>query len=273
MRRILLSLLLVSSAALADDMADANKYLMANEFSKALPLYTRLANAGNADAQFRLGEMVWFGDGIPQDLEAARRWFEKSAAGGNADAREALAALERRKTRGGEIAYWTGQYDGADLRAGQFACPSPVIPAVSTTNADIGATRTAIESWRDCYNGFVANLNATAPVAKRIPADVLDMMTPREVASARTHIESVYRTVLTQGERDAHAVKRQQLAWESATSRYAKEENARVERVKREETRLIVDNRKGWQDNAAMQRQVPPPPMSSQPSRSPANGR
>jgi hypothetical protein len=260
MRRILLSLLLVSSVALADDMADANKYLMANEFGKALPLYTRLANAGNADAQFRLGEMVWFGDGTPQDLGAAQRWFEKSAAGGNADAREALAALERRKTRGTEIAYWTSQYDGADLRAGQFACPSPVIPAVSTTNADVGATRTAIQAWRDCYNGFVANLNATAPVAKRIPADVLDMMTPREIEHARTHIESVYRTVLATGERDAQQVQVQQLAWESATSRYVKEENERTERAKREETRLIVDNQRRQMEQLRSFNPPPPPP-------------
>jgi len=267
MRRILLSLLLVSSAALADDMADANRYLMANEFGKALPLYTRLANAGNADAQFRLGEMVWFGDGTPQDLEAARRWFEKSAAGGNADAREALAALERRKTRGGEIAYWTGQYDGADLRSGQFACPSPVIPAVSTTNADVGATRTAIEGWRICYNGFVANLNATAPIAKRIPADVLDMMTPREIESARTHIESVYRTVLTRSERDADTVKRQQLAWESATGRYVKEENERTERATREETRLIVDNQRRQMEQLRTFN-PPPPPAPVAPSNS-----
>ncbi|MBD8530282.1 MULTISPECIES: tetratricopeptide repeat protein [unclassified Massilia] len=266
MRRILLSLLLVSSAAMADDMTDAYKYLMANEFGKALPLYTRLANAGNAEAQFRLGEMAWYGDGAPQDLQAAQRWFEKSAAGGNTDAREALAALERRKTRGGEIAYWTGKYDGADLQAGQFECTSPTIPPVSKSNADIDATRTAIAGWRACYNGFVANLNATAPVAKRIPADVLDMMTPREIDSARTHIESVYRTVLTSSEREADQVKQQQLAWESATSRFAREENQRVERVQREETRRIVDSRKGWQDNAAMQRPGPAPSAPTLPA-------
>jgi TPR repeat protein len=267
MRRFLVSLLLVSSAAMADDMADANKFLAAKEYGKALPLYTRLANAGNAEAQFRVGEMTWYGDGTAQDLQAAHRWFEKSAAAGNADAREAIAALDRRKTRGGEIGYWMKEYKGDDLRAGNFECKPPVIPAVSKTNEAVAATRQSIEGWQTCYNGFVANFNATAPIARRIPADVLDMMTPQEIEGARTHVEAVYRDTLAQAQRDAKAVRTQQAAWETATERFVKEENVRVERENAAETRLIVDAQRRNREYAILNQRGPLPPVTNKTNR------
>jgi hypothetical protein len=241
MRRFLVSLYLVSCSALADDLADANTYLAAREYGKALPLYTRLAKAGNPEAQFRVGEMLWFGDGTPQDLEAARRWFEKSAAAGNVDARESLAALDRRKTRGGEIDYWMTRYDGADLVAGQFDCKLPAIPEVSKTKAELDATRQGIEDWRSCYGGFAANFNASAPIGKRIPAEVLDMMSPQEAERAHLHLESVHGKVLARVQADADSLQARQLAWEGATERFFKEENARLARQNEEQKRAMLD--------------------------------
>ncbi|THC44618.1 hypothetical protein C2862_09110 [Massilia sp. Mn16-1_5] len=256
-------MLLASGTVLADDLSEANKFLAAQQYDKALPLYTRLANAGNAEAQFRVGEMAWYGDGMRQDLQAAHAWFTKAAAGGSADAREALAALDRRRTRGAEIGYWTRGYRGEDLRSDRFECKMPAVPAVSTSNADVAATRASIEAWQTCYNGFVANFNATAPLAKRIPADVLDMMTPKETERARKHIESVYRTVLTEAQCDVVAVRTAQAAWETATERFVKEENVRMKRKLDVETRLIVDSQRRNNDYAAMNyRGLPPPPSA-----------
>ena len=261
MRRFLMSLVLVSCSALADDMTDANKFLAAKEYGKALPLYTRLANAGNSEAQLRVGEMLWFGDGTAQDLVAARRWFEKSAAAGNVDARESLAALDLRKTRGGEIDYWTTQYDGADLTAGKFACALPAIPAVSKTSAEVAAARQGIENWRTCYDGFAANFNATAPIGKRIPAEVLDMMTPQEAERARVHVESVYGKVLAKAQADADSVQARQVAWEGATERFFTEENVRLARVSEEQKRATLDaQRRALTEAGAFDRRTMPQP-------------
>lgn len=257
MRRVLLAMMFVSCTAMADDLADANKFLAAKQYDKALPLYTKLAKAGNAEAQFRVGEMYWYGDGTAQDLQAARGWFEKAAAVGNVDARESLAALDRRASRGSEIDYWTKGYDGADLRSGQFECKPPVVPAVSTTNAEIQAARQSIEAWQTCYSGFVANFNATAPLAKRIPADVLDMMTPQEVELARTHVESVYGKVLAKAQADADAVRSQQAAWEGATERFVKEENVRVERQNEALQRATLETERRRQAEGAMRDRTP----------------
>lgn len=47
---------MAGGAAAADDLADAERLLAARSFDAALPLYRRLAEAGNPDAQMRLGE-------------------------------------------------------------------------------------------------------------------------------------------------------------------------------------------------------------------------
>lgn len=264
MRRLLLSLLLVSGAALAaDDLVEANRLLAAKEYGKAMSLFTRLANAGNSDAQLRLGEMYWFGEGATQDLDTARRWFEKAAAAGNAGGKDSLAALDRRKVRGSEIVYWTQQYDGADLRSGKFACPLPAIPAASTTNADIKATKDAIEGWRSCHQGFMANFNATVSSGKHIPAEVLDMMTPAETDRALAHVQSVYAKVKDQASADIATMADKQTAWYTATDGFVKEENKRLARQQKEETDRIVDAQRRMSDNSAMQRMERMPPMPS----------
>lgn len=268
MRRLLIPLLLASSAAFANDMTAAGKLLEAKEYAKALAAYTRLADAGNTEAQLRVGEMHWYGEGTPQDLQVAYRWFEKAAAAGNTDAKAALIALERRKTRGGEIDYWTSQYDGADLRSGKFDCKPPAIPELSKTNDDINATRDGIEAWRICHNGFVANLNATAPIGKRIPAEVLDMMTLDEVDRAKAHVEAVYGKVLAQVDAEVESVRTRQAAWETATERFVKDENARIARQQKEETERLVELQRRMNENSALQRPdraptIAPPPGQS----------
>ena len=53
----------------------------------------RDAEAGNADAQFKLGEMYDMGDGVPQDFAEARRWWEKAAEQGHAKAQVSLGEM------------------------------------------------------------------------------------------------------------------------------------------------------------------------------------
>lgn len=38
-------------------------------------MYARLAEAGNTEAQFLLGEMYWYGDGAASDLTLATSWI------------------------------------------------------------------------------------------------------------------------------------------------------------------------------------------------------
>lgn len=50
------------------------------DFASAVPLIRAAAETGYADAQFTLGTMYAFGDGVPQSKTAARTWYERAAA-------------------------------------------------------------------------------------------------------------------------------------------------------------------------------------------------
>jgi TPR repeat protein len=236
MKRLLCAVLLAvaASVALADDLADANRLLQAKAYDKALPLYQRLADAGNPEAQFRLGEMYWFGDGTKADMAKARQWFEKSAAAGNADAAASLASLKRRETHGGEIAYWTTTYQGEDLVSGQYACQRPAFPAAPKTPEEIRTVDKAIAAWRACYNARIDHINDALPPGKRIPAETLDMMTPAEAGQAQRHLDGVYSKSIADARQEAALFAADEEKWKQAAREYAEKEKVRLTAIKAE---------------------------------------
>lgn len=227
MKRLLCIALLAfaSTAIAADDLAQANRLLAAQSYDKALPLYKKLAETGNPEAQLRLGEMYWFGDGTTADLALAKQWFARSAAAGNQDAAASLASLKQRETRGQEITYWTTTYQGEDLRGSM--CKRPQLPAVSRTRPDIEQAGRAIEDWHACYNRFVDSVNDALPAGKRIPADVVDMMTPAEGKQAQKHLDAVYSKLIDDAKQDAQRFATEESAWHKATEVYVTTEAIR----------------------------------------------
>jgi TPR repeat protein len=77
----------------ADWFAEAQPYIDNGDFTKALPIVQKAADADNPNAMAYLGYFYENGEGVPKDLTEARRWYEKAARGGNAQAKEALARL------------------------------------------------------------------------------------------------------------------------------------------------------------------------------------
>jgi TPR repeat protein len=59
----------------------------------SLPELTKLAQAGDAKAQFELGQMYEDGRGVTQDDELAATWFRKAADQGNAGAQNSLGIM------------------------------------------------------------------------------------------------------------------------------------------------------------------------------------
>ena len=51
------------------------------------------ANNGDAEAQHKLGLLYYVGQGVPQDYQEARKWFEKAAAQNNVDGQYSLGFL------------------------------------------------------------------------------------------------------------------------------------------------------------------------------------
>lgn len=233
MKRLLCGLMLAAAAgaAMADDLGDADKALRAKDYGRAFPLYARLADAGNAEAQFRLGEMVWYGDGTTVDMGKSRAWLQKAAAAGHLGARETLAVLDQRERRAADIAYWTTAYQGEDLLSGKYACAMPAIPAVSTQIGEIQEVGKAMSRWATCYNDFAADLRAAGPGSNRIPADLRKLMTPAELAQAVKRLDTVVAGVVKRREAEADEFTARRAAWLAATDKYLGEGRAEVVKI------------------------------------------
>lgn len=186
---------LVIPFAQADDVSDAAKALETKSYAEAFRLYSKAAAAGNPQAQFQLGDMYFYGEGVPADQKLAVEWFRKAAARGNKEAVAAQTRIDQRRARGADIQYWTSKYDGADLAQGPYACVTPVIPDVSKTTADITKVSAEYGTWRDCHNGFIDHLSAALPAGKAIPSDIEVLMTDAELTRARERLEAVYRRI------------------------------------------------------------------------------
>jgi TPR repeat protein len=62
-------------------------------YEKAFYWYTRAADHGDAEAQYKLGVMYYQGEGVKQDYQKAFFWFEKAAVQGNAEVQALLGVL------------------------------------------------------------------------------------------------------------------------------------------------------------------------------------
>ena len=225
--------LLVSGMAAADPIADANALFAKKSYPQAMQAYTKLANAGNAEAQLHLGEMHLYGEAGAVDLEKAEAWFKKSAAKGNKTAIAALDMMKRREERRADIEYWSSKYDGAELKSGKYRCAAPRIPALSKQNDEIDAVGAKVAAWQTCYNGFVENLNASSPLTKLIPKDIADLLTKDETEKATAHLVQVQANLSEEATVASKLFLADFAAWRSATDKYVNEHNEMVKSTKK----------------------------------------
>lgn len=226
MKKIVICLALAfAGMAHADELADANALLQKKAYPQALQLYTRLANAGDAEAQLHLGEMYWYGEAGAVDLVKADAWFRKSAAKGNKTAAASLELMKQRELRRADLDYWITKYDGGELKSGKFRCTAPRFPAVSKINDEIKAVTASMAAWQDCYNGFADNLEAKSSLAKLIPEDIGRLLNEQELAAAKVHLDAVIARVAADANINAKLVLADFAAWRGATEKYVSEHN------------------------------------------------
>ena len=98
-------LIVIVNYSFAGAIDDANEKYDAGEFNLAFSMYEKLASDNDAFAQYRLGSMYDFGEGVVEDKEQAVKWYAKSAEQGNTLGQYSL----------GE-AYYIGEGVGQDLQ-------------------------------------------------------------------------------------------------------------------------------------------------------------
>src|SRR6478672_4089670 len=64
-----------------------------SDYASAVAIWRPLAEKGDADAQFNLGQAYRLGRGVPINLALAKSWFEKAATSGHLDAQTTLGLL------------------------------------------------------------------------------------------------------------------------------------------------------------------------------------
>ncbi len=224
--------LLISGMASADALSDANALYAKKAYPQAMQAYTKLANAGNADAQLKLAEMHLNGEAGPVDAVKADAWLRKAAAKGNKAAVATIEKNTQREARRAEIELWTTKYDASDLKSGEFRCPPPRFPAMSKLDDEIQRITGRMSEWETCYNKYVVNLNAASPLTKRIPKEVADVMTKEEMAKATTYLAEVHALQAQEAKVTAKLVLADFAVWRDATSKYITEHNRIVTEAK-----------------------------------------
>src|SRR5919112_32609 len=63
------------------------------DYSRAVSIWRPLAERGDADAAFNLGQAYRLGRGVPTNLAAAQTWFGRAAATGHVDAQTTLGLM------------------------------------------------------------------------------------------------------------------------------------------------------------------------------------
>ncbi len=76
---------LAAAPALADVKAGVDAWA-SGRYEQAIKEWRPLADRGDADAQFNMGQAYKLGRGVPADLKIAQAWFEKAAARGHEEA-------------------------------------------------------------------------------------------------------------------------------------------------------------------------------------------
>jgi Sel1 repeat len=71
-----------------------NAYML-GDYTRAGPIFERLAKLGHPEAQRLMGVIYYFGQGVPQDYARSLSWFEKAANQGCFAAYAAVASLYR----------------------------------------------------------------------------------------------------------------------------------------------------------------------------------
>ena len=79
MKKVLLVLSVFVLMAFGGDYEDARKAEKAGDAKKAVDLYQKAADAGNAQAQWFLAAHYQYGDGIKQNYKKAFEWYKKVA--------------------------------------------------------------------------------------------------------------------------------------------------------------------------------------------------
>ncbi|MFA7092313.1 MAG: tetratricopeptide repeat protein [Arcobacteraceae bacterium] len=91
--KIVLSLLLFLNLCFANTFNDALEAYQKEDYTKAFGIFEKLANEGNASAQYNLGVLYYYGDGVAVDKKKAYTLLVQAADQGHEEAQISLDTI------------------------------------------------------------------------------------------------------------------------------------------------------------------------------------
>ncbi len=92
-RAAMVAMVAMSAPAAAQSVKSGIEAWQRADYPAAVGIWRPLAEAGDADAAFNLGQAYRLGRGVPTNLAAAQTWFERAARKGHLDAQTTLGLL------------------------------------------------------------------------------------------------------------------------------------------------------------------------------------
>ena len=82
-----------------DAVYGVGKLYLESDVPKVIAMFELAAEQGNTYAEYQLGKLYCFGQGVPQNLEVGIEWLRPSASHGNEYAAQLLEKVENRVHR------------------------------------------------------------------------------------------------------------------------------------------------------------------------------
>ena len=89
---------IITSNSISEDPKKAWDAYNSGDFATALTIFNELAAQGDSSAQYNLGMMYAFGQGVAQDNIYAHMWWSIAASNGNEEAKEEVDSLSKYMT-------------------------------------------------------------------------------------------------------------------------------------------------------------------------------
>lgn len=138
----------------ADAMAEAKAAYQSQDYVLSYQKVAVAARAGDADAQYALGYMMYYGKGTAQAMSAAYDWFQKAAAQGQPQAVQALTMIR----------------EAAKVDAAEQVSPKPVPVKAVQVHAQVQAKQPQIKTQPKLNSQPKAQTQATPTQVAVVPA-------------------------------------------------------------------------------------------------------
>lgn len=160
---------LAAGAARADVKAGVDAW-QRGDFAAAVAEWRPLADQGDADAQYNLGQAYKMGRGVPQDLDIAESWYEKAAQQGHAPAAANLGLILFQKGERQKAIPWLKMAADADDPRAEYVLGTALfngeIVARDTVRAYALMSRAAAQGFTPAVNNL-QQMNQYVPEAER----------------------------------------------------------------------------------------------------------